>query len=294
MSSMQQWVVTAGTTLWNMTKSRRLKELYLSCFLALVRGRRVVTEVEGMVFDLDLGEMIDACLYLRRFEPDIVAIIERCCQPGWTVIDIGANIGAHTIRFAKKVQPNGRVIAFEPTEFAFRKLQRNLSLNPFGNVEAHRIALSDRALDAQTIDFRSSWHSDGGATSSVCVVDFRRLDDWVAQHPLAGLDLIKLDVDGNEFPILVGGRETLERFRPIVLIEVGAYHFEDPARNPVRLLEDLGYHFWDSKTLLPYGELESIKKRLPDHDPEKSFSLNVVAAIEFPAGHAASARRTDG
>ena len=46
------------------------------------------------------------------------------------VLDIGASIGAHTLLLASLVGPNGRVMAFEPDDFAFRKLRRNLDLNP--------------------------------------------------------------------------------------------------------------------------------------------------------------------
>jgi FkbM family methyltransferase len=56
--------------------------------------------------------------------------LRKLVSPGTLVLDIGANIGAHTLHLAHLVGPNGRVLAFEPTDYAFRKFSRNLELNP--------------------------------------------------------------------------------------------------------------------------------------------------------------------
>lgn len=259
-----------------------LRKLYFKAFCFLVRGKRVTSEVDGMRFDLDLGEGIDVALFLNRFEPGVTAAIERLCRPGWTVLDIGANIGAHCLRFSRIVGPGGMVHAFEPTEYAYGKLRRNLSLNDASNVRACRIALSDAREDAREVSIKSSWRTDGKGSDMSQRVDFVRLDDWAAKQSLDRLDLVKLDVDGNEYAVVAGGVETLRRFRPLMLLEVGAWHFEQDSRNPLRVLSGIGYRFRDQSTGRPFPDLDAIRRLLPEHDEKMSFSINVLASADSP------------
>jgi FkbM family methyltransferase len=275
-----QTATRLATAIYRATPFQPLRELYFSAFLRLVRDRKVVRTVEGMTFELDLGEMIDACLFLGQFERDIVSLIERLTPAGGTVIDIGANVGAHTLRFAKHVGPAGRILAIEPTDYAYRKLARNLSLNAFPQVTALQVALAEQAAPRQTISFRSSWRSDGRQQTGTSVVDFVTLDDCCAAHGITRVDLIKLDVDGHEFGVLAGGAQTLARSRPALLMETGHWHFAAAERNPLALLSRLGYRFWDTKTLEPFADLGAVERRLPAHDRE--ISINVLGMTEAP------------
>jgi FkbM family methyltransferase len=266
-----------ATRVYRATPFQPLREAYFRMFLRLVRGRRVIRVVEGMTFELDLGELIDVGVFLERYERDMVVLIERLTQPAWTVLDIGANIGAHTLRFAKLVGGAGRVFAFEPTDYAYHKLTRNLSLNRFPQASAVQVALGEKNDAARNVTFRSSWRSDGRDSTQQTTVDFARLDDWCREHGVARVDLIKLDVDGNEFPVLAGGLEMLQANHPVVLMEAGAYHFRDPARNPLAVLRNFEYRFWDTKTLQEYPNLDAIRRQLPERDDDLGFSINVLA-----------------
>jgi FkbM family methyltransferase len=284
---MNQTALRLATRVYRATPFRRVREAYYRSFLRLVRGRRVIRTVEGMTFELDLGEVIDVGVFLQQYERDVVALIERLTRPGWTVLDIGANIGAHALRFSKLVGQSGRVFAFEPMGYAFNKLARNVSLNGAGNIEACRLALSDRNAPRQRVDYRSSWATSGVRKPESDTVDFRRLDDWCADRGVTSVDLIKLDVDGHEHQVLAGGIATLERCRPILLVEAGAWHFSTPEANPLQLLAARGYRFWDTTTLTEM-DLAGIKGRLPEQDDEMAFSINLMASVVLPLGQDAN------
>jgi tRNA G37 N-methylase Trm5 len=92
---------------------------------------RDVVRRGGIFYDLDLSQGIDFAIYLGNiYERQTRSTLRKLVAPNSLVLDIGANIGAHTLNLARFVGPNGRVIAFEPTDYAFRKLSRNLELNP--------------------------------------------------------------------------------------------------------------------------------------------------------------------
>jgi tRNA G37 N-methylase Trm5 len=99
--------------------------------LLLGQSDRTVVARDGITYDLDLAQGIDFAIFLGNiYERQTKSALRKLVSPGSLVLDIGANIGAHTLHLAQLVGPGGRVMAFEPTDFAFRKLGRNLELNP--------------------------------------------------------------------------------------------------------------------------------------------------------------------
>lgn len=244
----------------------------------LMSRRRVTATLDGVTFDLDLGEVIDVNLYLNNYEREVAAAIDRWTKPGMTVLDIGANIGAHALHLAKLVGPSGRVIAFEPTDFAFAKLKRNVALNPSLRVEPVKVALSDHTRSATGVDFRASWRTDGSRRDGLSTVDFVRLDDWLAANGVERIDLMKIDIDGHEYPMFAGGTATFARWRPRLLMEAVGPHFNDDARNPYRILESLGYTFNELKSGEPVT-VEQMRDRLPRNETDHiSLSMNVLAS----------------
>lgn len=265
-----------ATAIWKHTPSRALREKYFTAFCWFVRGRRRMVTIDGVALHLDLSETIDVATLLRRFEPEIVEAIKHHARPGDVVIDIGANTGIHALAFAATVFPGGKVYAFEPTNDAFARLREHIRLNPKFDVEAIQLALSDQNLPAQEVDFRSSWRTDGVVEKRLSTVAFERFDDWIRDRKIDRIDIVKLDVDGHEYPVLHGASETLGRLLPTIFMEVGLYHFEDAARDPVALLAQMGYRFWDAKSKQPYSR-DTMKTRL-SQAAMKGITINVIAS----------------
>ena len=263
---------------------RSVRQAGFTAYARAVRSRVVQTEVDGARYELHLGEIIDLTMYLQQFEPDVRAAIRRMTRPGMTVLDIGANVGAHTLLFSSLVGSTGRVVAFEPTDFAYAKLAKNVSLNPNLAVELVHVALADRTTQQQQVDFRASWRTDGGRGNGLSTVDMIRLDEWADAHALSRVDVIKLDVDGYEYPVLLGGQATIARTRPTFIMEATGVHFADPARNPFDVLRSLDYRLWDIRGQEKLT-FESVRETLAQHEPTFSnnptFSINLVAK---PAG----------
>jgi FkbM family methyltransferase len=220
------------------------------------RGGIVTTTIDGIRYRLDLTEMIDSNLnLLGAHEPRTMATVRRLVSPGDVVIDVGANAGYYTLVLAQLVGRQGSVIAFEPTEWAFEKLNGNLGLNEFANVRLERVALSDapaqREVSSTEAAFKASWPLTGIQHERPTeVVAFVTLDDYVAQAGLQSVDFVKVDVDGYELRVIRGATATLRRFRPPMLVEIGKWTQAELGDDPLELallLDDLGYTFYDDE-----------------------------------------------
>jgi FkbM family methyltransferase len=243
-------------------------------------GRRVCGATDraevtrgGIRWDLDLGEGIDFAIYLMGgFELRTLRLYRSLVQPGWVVLDVGANIGAHTLPLAELVGPTGRVVAFEPTRFAFDKLSRNLLLNAglATRVAPLQMALLGSAEERVPDTIYSSWPLEGGGSSAaqgelhevhggrLCSTEGARaamLDEVVASLGLGRWDFMKLDVDGHEPAVIRGAARSLARFRPTILMEWAPSCFEgmdDAVEEALGVLRGCGYTFTPVGSTRPF------------------------------------------
>jgi FkbM family methyltransferase len=221
---------------------------------------------DGVTYDLDLSQGIDFAIFLGNiYERQTKAALRQLVRPASLVLDIGANIGAHTLHLAQLVGPNGRVMAFEPTEYAFRKLSRNLELNRAlaARVEAHHCFLG--ADDGATIPnaIYSSWPLAAetglhpkhlGREMRTESAQARSLDSILSEHPDRRVQLVKLDVDGFECDVLRGATTMLREARPVFVMELAPYVLEERETSLDELLSYFvpnGYTFYDERTRKP-------------------------------------------
>jgi len=135
------------------------------------------------------------------------------------VVEVGANIGCHTVALARKVGNAGRVLAFEPQRIIFQMLCANLSINALWNVMAERVALGEApgVLQVPPVDYASPGNFGGVALGTVGAepVQVVKLDAYA----LARCNLLKIDVEGMELEVLRGAVDTITRTRPILYVE---------------------------------------------------------------------------
>jgi FkbM family methyltransferase len=271
-------IIAIAKKIYENTSYKPLRGFYYRAFCAIVRNRTVCASIDGINYKLDLGEVIDVGIYLNKYEPDVTAAIERLCRPGFTVLDIGANVGSHTLRLARNVGESGKVCAFEPTDYAYKKLLHNISLNPFKNITPVQVVLSDKNLLRQSIRFRSSWPTGGGgAIQKESVVDFIRLDDWCRSKKLEHVDLIKLDVDGNEYSVIMGAESLLNRQRPLIIMEVWGPNFSEESKNPFIALMKMGYKFYDIVTGKEYVSIDDLRSKVSLEGKLLDYAMNIIA-----------------
>lgn len=253
------------------------------------KGDKGIFTRGGFKWELDLAEGVDLSIYLLgKFELGLVSAYEKLIKPGQVVLDIGANIGAHTLHFARLVGPTGRVYAFEATEYGVQKLHRNLELNPQLKeriVVCHTL-LTDGQTNEMPTEIYASWPVGGGVKSDslhlgqkkdLGMVEKISLTEVLKRIQVEQIDFVKLDVDGNELPILQGGIDTLAKKKPKLVIELSPHsHDEHDATQFERLIEllgkQLGYHW----TTLDGAKLPQDAKGLRAYIPHGG-SINALA-----------------
>jgi FkbM family methyltransferase len=166
---------------------------------ALCRHKSITTEIEGVRFCLDLGEVIDSSIFFEgAWEIKSLEKFRKLIKQGQSVVDIGANMGFFTLHFAKLVGKGGQVLAFEPMANGFERLQRNLGLNPsFASVvRVERVALSNEDVGPQDHAFNTSWKLGAGDDPQVIAekVQTMKLDSYFKEFPPKRFDWMKLDV----------------------------------------------------------------------------------------------------
>lgn len=192
-----------------------------------------------------------------EYEPVLTSHCLSLLDPARDAIDVGANVGFHSVLFARHL-PRQRVLAIEPTHKARQRLLRNLALNDVQErVLVFAGAASDRSgsIEINTIDGLEEFSSVGkmahpaihGQHVSVECVATRTIDELVVEHAL-NPGLLKVDVEGFEHCVFEGAQQTLIRHRPVVVSELSDFLLRkngSSARDVVRSFESIGYRVFD-------------------------------------------------
>jgi len=211
-------------------------------------NKRVIKEVNGVTFKLDLSQVIDMSLYLSgTFEENVEKIIGAKLQPGMIAFDIGANIGYHTFRMANLVSETGKVFAIEPAGWAYERLIINSSLNPkIKNIEFIKVGLAGGDFGFKNMCFQSSYRLDGRNESINEVIEIITLDTLIRRRKIEKVNFIKLDVDGFESKVIEGAINTLSLMKPTLLMEINPSEIlkqEGSIDKMIHILLSCGYQF---------------------------------------------------
>ena len=147
-------------------------------------------------------------------------LFQRVVYPGQIVVEVGANIGAHTVELARMVGPEGEVHALEPQRIVFQTLCANLALNQLTNVHALQAAVGARAgtLLVPAIDPATRANFGGVSLHNVDAgepVPLLTLDSL----DLPACHFLKVDVEGMEVDVVEGARNTIDTYRPLMYLE---------------------------------------------------------------------------
>jgi len=162
-------------------------------------------------------------------------------KPGMLVVEVGSNIGAHTVHLAKLVGENGGVVAFEAQRVIFQMLCANLALNGIENTDAKCMAVgaAPGEIMVPRVDYRGD-NNFGGIPlggDDGDLVEMIAIDNLL----LPACHMMKIDVEGMEKQVLEGARQTIMQFRPYLYVEDDR---PDQHAELIATLLDLEYRIW--------------------------------------------------
>lgn len=175
-----------------------------------------------------------------------VDLFRKILKEGDTVLEAGANIGAHTLPLARIVGEHGEIYAMEPQPFLCRLLDANLAVNMIKHVAAWGDALSDKIGETymSPVDYRKAGNF-GAMTADAfagIAVETTKVDNF-AMAP----NLIKIDVEGMEAQVIRGAEKTIESYRPFLYVENDR---EEKSAELITLIMKMGYRlFWHTPPL---------------------------------------------
>lgn len=200
-----------------------------------------------LAHDTHIGKVLNE---QGRWENELLSYLEPLIKTNFTIIDGGANIGTHTIFFAKKV-PDGKVMSFELIPDYYDILIKNVNVNNLKNIITYNCGLGSYNYKVDIpkylsemygVDFEGNFgglslHTATDNSFNNCEkisVDIISIDNLGVDS----LDLLKLDVEGMEEDVLRGAKNTIYKFKPIIVFEA----FENTRYSVFSLLSEYGYN----------------------------------------------------
>jgi FkbM family methyltransferase len=183
-----------------------------------------------LLIQVDTASHIESDIFFYGYyEPETIRLIKRLIRSGFVAIDVGANIGSHTLIMGALVQSQGSVLAIEPHPTVFGRLVDNIRLNRLEQVRLYQGALDEFVGKAVLYSKPETFPNQGMAnmypggwkpdTLQEIPITVQTLDNLVQAAGYTRLDFIKIDTEGNEYQVILGGRESIRKYLPYVLFE---------------------------------------------------------------------------
>lgn len=240
-------------------------------FLSFLLPQKIQVLRKNIRWNLDLSEAIDLHIFLfGGFETEIVKCAKKLELNKFNnIIDIGANFGVQTLQIADEFK-NSKVFSIEPTNYAYEKLLKNLSLNKNlkRNIMTYNLFLG--SVNQQKPDtIYSSWNLNSENSKHIAHLGEKKdtknaksktLDEFIFENQIHDLDFIKLDVDGYEYYVLQGGFNFLKKKKPPIFMELAPYLYEEYGYTKemiLDLIKSLNYEFYDLKNLKKIFNIDS-------------------------------------
>ena len=197
-------------------------------------------------FDMYVGKSIE---YYGEYCDNEVKMFSQICKSGDIVVEVGANIGTHTLALANLVGKNGKVFAFEPQRIVFQTLCANIALNSILNTYTYQLAVGSESgvVHIPDINYQNIGNFGGVSVDSLAngeKVDLIKLDDFLE---IDSLKLIKIDVEGMEVEVLKGAKRLINTYTPMLYIENDRV---EKSQELIEFLWELGYRlYWHIPSL---------------------------------------------
>lgn len=214
----------------------------------------------GQSFKVRVGDQVSRMIFENgAYEPQLTSLLLPLLKPGMTVFDIGANIGYYTVMMARRIGHHGAVHAFEINDKVLSLLEDNIRMANLTNVTVVKKAVTKTTGEAEFFlphegdeaegSLRKSHRYDAVGVLKVMTVS---IDDYICEHGIPRVDLIKIDVEGAEYEAFEGAKQLLSsKNKPMIMFEAldsACVNFGVTWDQVVRQVKDFGYRIHQGDT----------------------------------------------
>jgi FkbM family methyltransferase len=177
--------------------------------------KTLIMEAYGLKYAVDenAGFIVE-----EAYEPFMKDVVKL--RPGDVFVDVGAHVGKYSFYASRQVGDSGMVIAIEPHPKNMVNLKKGLRLNGLVNVVAVQKACSNYRgmgfLKENELSAKHELVQEGNGVG----VDVDTLDGILESLQVKRVNMVKVDVNGCEYEVLIGGHRTLTQSKPVLIVEV--------------------------------------------------------------------------
>lgn len=208
---------------------RKFYPEFLFCKKSKIKGDRIVLDYikdhkMKLWYFIDQPTWRSNCYYKSSYEKNESKLFKKIIKKDWVILDIGANIGYHSIIFSKLAN-KGRIYAFEPAHNNYELLLRNIKVNNCMNIFPQKLALGERTSSADLLifeDYAYNSFADSGRKKFIRreKINLVTLDNFIHEQEIGRIDFLKIDAEGYENHVLRGGLNSILKFRPKIFCEL--------------------------------------------------------------------------
>jgi len=203
------------------------------------------------------------------------------------LLDCGSNYGFYSF-YVASLNLNNQSLAFEASPKTFNSFKANLELNNFRNIDYKNLAISE--VSGKFISFYES-HNDWESSAThnkfknnkIVNIETTTIDQELSKKDLSNfVVIIKLDIEGNEFNVIQGGKDTISKYEPLITIELSIYNFNNQNYNFNffrNFLNDSKYKIYDDE-LVPLN-IETLINRIENLDQSHQTIGNYFLIKDF-------------
>lgn len=186
---------------------------------------------DGINFNIftntDNGTVDEEIILHGVYEPFFLSVIKKHLSPGDTFVDIGANIGQHSLFASQVIGTSGQVISFEPIPRIYEQFKKSVDINNFENIDVCNLGCGSKEEELEIFsaegNIGASSIVDSSRNTSKEKIKLATADSILAKY--GKVSFIKIDVEGYEYFALQGLENTIEKYKPKMLIEYSPYYY---------------------------------------------------------------------
>lgn len=190
------------------------------------KNKLILGKYEFQTIENDEGISTELQIY-ESHEPLTTHLMINELKQDMICVDLGSNIGYYAVIESNLIGETGKIFAIEPSPVNFPVLKSNLENQKMNNFLAFNIAIGDKNEEMEfIISSKSNWskirmnNEKINPEDKIIKIPVKTLDSFVNENNITKIDILRMDVEGFEYNILLGANKILEKFKPKIFVEI--------------------------------------------------------------------------